>query len=367
MQDRISLANARLKNARVGVSIQQMGDRLYLQATLPPRPDRPDKTRSYQQRIALSIHSNPAGLALAEKEARKVGALLDCKQFSWEPYLKGEALKPQNVGDWLTRFEAEYRETVKPITWKSDYQTPFRKLDSDKPLTADHLRETLFRTQPNSKTRRRCTLAFNRLAEFAGVEVNLKPFQGTYSSKQVEPRDLPDDATIAECFYQIKDPGWRWVYGVMATFGLRNHECFYLDTAELEQGHMITVLEGKTGRRLVWACYPEWVDAFDLRHKVLPNVTAKSHDGYGQRVTKFFARSAPFEAYNLRHRWAVRTLEFGLPYQLAAKQMGHSVKVHEETYHRWITAETHQRAYEALMLRSDRPLPPVVSGVVLSV
>ncbi len=50
---------------------------------------------------------------------------------------------------------------------------------------------------------------------------------------------------------------------------------FYLDTEELQQGgYMVAVRQGKTGRRLVWACYPEWVDQFELRSPQLPPVKA---------------------------------------------------------------------------------------------
>ncbi len=159
VQDRINQANGRLKAANVGVAIQPIGKRLYLQATLPPRPGR-KTTRHRQQRIALGIHVNPAGVSLAEKEARKVGALVDCGQFDWEPYLKGTALQPVTVADWLTRFEAEFRETMKPVTWKTDYRNAFVKLPPDELLTTDLLKSVLVTTEANTRTRRRCSLAF---------------------------------------------------------------------------------------------------------------------------------------------------------------------------------------------------------------
>jgi hypothetical protein len=38
--------------------------------------------------------------------------------------------------------------------------------------------------------------------------------------------------------------------------------------------------------------------------------------------------------------------------------MGHSVKLHCELYHAWITERQQQRMFEALMLKSDRPQAP---------
>ncbi|MEP0959442.1 hypothetical protein [Microcoleus sp. FACHB-1515] len=77
IEGKISQANGRLKTAAVGVRIEAKGDRLYLRATLPPRPGS-SQQRAYQQRIALHYRANPYGVSLAEKEARKIGALIDC-------------------------------------------------------------------------------------------------------------------------------------------------------------------------------------------------------------------------------------------------------------------------------------------------
>jgi integrase len=359
ISDKISRANERLKNARLGVAIAQLRNRLYLVATLPPKPG--INKRPHQQRIALGILANPAGIAAAEAEAKRVGGLLATKSFDWEPYLRGDAIKPKTVEDWLVRFEAEIKHSVAPVTWQTDYLNAFAKLPRSAPLTGELLKGVLLSTEADSKTRKRCALAFARFAMFAGIEGDFKALGGNYSASTVEPRDLPTDAAIAQEWAKISNPGWRWVFGMIATFGLRSHECFYLDVEQFQhQGHMITVTEGKTGSRLVWACYPEWVEAFKLRDRLLPKVTGKEHVDYTRRTSKHFHEvlKLPFTALDLRHRWAIRTLEFGLPYELAAKQMGHSVAVHERTYHRWLTADTHQKAYDALMLRGDRPVAP---------
>ena len=88
---RIAQANGRLKSAKVGMTIERKGDRLYLRGIFPPKPDS-TKKEPYQQRLALGIHANPLGVKLAEAEARKVGALIDCKEFLWLPYLGDRAI-----------------------------------------------------------------------------------------------------------------------------------------------------------------------------------------------------------------------------------------------------------------------------------
>ena len=68
----------------------------------------------------------------------------------------------------------------------------------------------------------------------------------------------------------------------------------------------------------------------------------------------------PFVPYDLRHTWAVRTLLFGWPVELSARQMGHSVDVHTGTYQRWIDREKIQAVYDLLGTRSNRPKPPKI-------
>lgn len=144
---------------------------------------------------------------------------------------------------------------------------------------------------------------------------------------------------------------------MMATDGLRNHKLFHLDFSRMP---VLLVLDStKTGFRRVYPLYPEWVSEWDLKSTRCPNCTGKTNSDLGNRVTHAFTRhNIPFAPYDLRHAWAVRSLEFGIPVELAAQQIGHSIDVHCKTYHCWISEEVHQRDYELMLLRSDRPQPP---------
>jgi integrase len=347
---RILDANNRLKSSVVGVAIEVQGDRLRLRATLPPKPGS-DKLLHHQQRISLGYHANPAGLVLAEKEARKIGALLDCHQFSWTPYLPLVIPKGETVCDWLGRF-AEWRSQHDPIaavSWNTDYDQPFKRLPPDAILTADLLIGVIASTKANTRTRRRYCLAYQQLAKFAGIAFDSKPLIGSYSAKKVNPRDLPDDTTVLNTFLIIKSPGWRWIYGAIASYGLRPHEAFFVD---FDDYPIATVLRGKTGSRFVWPLWPEWPELWALQHIILPDCApGQSHAAYGERVTQFFGRNLKFRAYDLRHAWAGRAVEFGLDVGLASKQMGHSVKIHTGTYQMWLDKSVQQRVYDGLVAR----------------
>lgn len=171
------------------------------------------------------------------------------------------------------------------------------------------------------------------------------------------PRDLPTDETIAQWRERIPNPNWQYAYGLIAVYGLRPHEVF---RCNLDRFPVLQVEDNsKTGARRVYPFYPEWLEQWNLREATLPKVSGRNNSDLGSRVTHQFSRYAvPFPPYNLRHAWAVRSMEFGLDISLAAQQMGHSVRVHSETYHAWISEEVHQRAYEVLMLRADRPKVP---------
>jgi hypothetical protein len=117
VKDRIIAANERLKNARVRVQIELDGKMLSLRATLPPKPGS-GRTKPFQQRIYLKIAANPASVTLAKKEARKVGALLDCKEFEWQTYLTPRSAPATTIEHWLKRFAAEKKIQVSATTWK---------------------------------------------------------------------------------------------------------------------------------------------------------------------------------------------------------------------------------------------------------
>jgi integrase len=362
-EQRLNQANGRLKAAKVGVTIHANGGRLHLRATLPPRPGSTRKD-AHQQRIALGIYNNPDGVSRAEKQARLVGALLARCEFDWTPYLKLEAANPLTVGDWVERFESDYfkrreRNNQSQTTWKGDYLKVFNKLPQNEPLTVELLNAQIGDTQPDTKTRKRTCMAIGALAKFAGIEMDVAPMSGKYGVKSTAARDLPTDALIMEYYDKFSNPDWQWVYGMMAAYGLRNHEVFRLDFDALKSSDsVVKVLEGKTGPRLVYPFYPEWFEDFQLQDVRLPPINLdRPNEALGRTVGQYFHGQVglPFPPYNLRHAWAVRTIGFLLPVEMAAQQMGHSVVEHTKTYHRWITADHQKRVVDALMSRSGRP------------
>lgn len=224
---RLNQANGRLKNGKIGIKIEAKGTMLYLRATLPPKPGS-NKYKPYQQRIAIGIHANLAGVSLAEQEAKKVGYLLDAGLFTWDPYLQQQPDVVNTVAEWVTKFEQDYfsrrsRNPKSQSTWDSTYKRVFKTLNGAATLSADLLYAAIHTTPPDSHERRRYCMVLQALAKFADIPLDVKPLRGAYSVRKLTPRDLPTNDSILLWYDHIKSPAWQWVYGILATFGLRPH------------------------------------------------------------------------------------------------------------------------------------------------
>lgn len=177
----------------------------------------------------------------------------------------------------------------------------------------------------------------------------------------MNPRDLPDDATVQRWWSKIPHPGWRWIYGAVATFGLRPHEAFHLAIERDKRGAVrFEVLEGKTGPRRVWPLYPEWVEEFGLLSRDLPGVNVAAGHAYLGHCccNQFNDWEVPFVPYALRHAYSRRGMEFGLAPDFMAKAMGHTLAVHVQTYRAWIGEDAYDAIFNNALKTQGRPRPP---------
>jgi integrase len=380
---RIQAVNQRLKTAQLGVQLERRGQKINLRGTLPPRPGS-HRVRPHQQRVSLGLPATPDGLKAAEQQAKIIAAQLIQNAFDWNVYLPvtgGGRLHQMNLNEKLEAFRQHFMTQPQRLhnpasaqaTWETAYAPYLRKLEAiaqQSPTLnlSEAIYKTIESTPINSRSRQICCTALGVLAEFLNVTLtrDLKDYWGHYSPSQTRMRHLPTDERIVEVYHKIPNSAWRFVYGVMATYGLRNHEVFFCDYSRLsrKQGdRSIEVLDTtKTGGREVWPFYPEWVDEFGLSDGELPpintDLTTTTLQRIGQKVSAQLRRyDLPFNPYDLRHAWAVRTIHFGLPDTVAAQMMGHSVSIHTRTYHRWLTRRDQQQAVETALERGHLSAP----------
>jgi integrase len=367
IEQRIKEANGRLKAKNWGIRIEQRGSRLSLVGTLPPKPNS-QKFKPHQQRISIAP-ANPEGVKLAESEARKLAIRLDAKTFDWDDYLPQENPNQKTWGDWIEEFKQDYflrrKQNYKSqTTWEKDYYIVYRHLSRDNLPSLEELKKLISTTEPDTRTRKRFCFALSALAKFIGIDFDFSRYAGSYSPNSREPRNLPSDSFIVQVGLEIEDIKWKWIYFMLATYGLRNHEIFHLDLDRLRQGDKILSLrDGKTGSRKIWPLHPEWFEQFGLDRVKMPQLNLdRSNSELGHAITQRLRKTEkiPFPPYDLRHCWAVRSLAYGIDISLASQQMGHSLQVHSNLYHAWISEDYHQRAFEIAIAKSDRPLPPVL-------
>ena len=404
--------NALLAASGVGLRLERRGQRLGLRGPLPCRYG---SGRHPVQRISLGLPADPAGLEQARRSLQRVQQQLQKNSFDWSQWAAAGAAAGSGLaatGDTrsrgarsrrpgssasgssrvqrsgsvqplepaLERFEQQFfadpRRRRNPAgcrtTWTAAYLPYLRRLrrlaEAQGLSLGPELLDQVLESYPlASRGRQQCGTALAALAraEDLALPADWGERAGGYGLHAAQFRQLPSDAQILEWIERIPNPSWRLAYGLMATYGLRNHEVFFSDLSALAPGgdRVIRVLPtSKTGEHQVWPFQPEWVERFELQQLgeargLLPPVRTDLRrttlQQVGRRVAEQFRRyDLPLTPYDLRHAWAVRTIHIGLPDTVAARMMGHSVAIHTRTYHHWITRRDQQQAVDAALARS---------------
>jgi integrase len=360
----VRLHNGRLAAEGCALRLEIRGGRLGLRG---PLPDRLGAGQVQIQRLSLGLPASPAGLTKALERLARLRQELASGRF-------------RPLAEQLEAFEVAFRNDPKRrrrpagsrSTWAAAYRPYLRRLAANAadqrpgPLDADLLVDVLESYEISSRSRQQCGVALAALARHLQLELpeDWRDRAAGYGLHLTRFRPLPTDSQILELVGQIPNPRWRLAYGLMATYGLRNHEVFFCDGSALAPGadRVLRVLPtSKTGEHQVWPFQPEWIDHFELERlgrdpNALPPVNLDLRrttlQQVGRRVAEQFRRyGLPITPYDLRHAWAVRTIHIGLPDTVAARMMGHSVAIHTRTYHHWITRRDQQQAVDAALAR----------------
>ena len=377
--------NAALASSGVALRLERRGGRLGLRGPLPCRRA---SGRHPVQRLSLGLPADPAGLDQARLQLKRVLQQLQQQRFSWGAW--GAASAPGAIAACSAQgravalaveafeqgFACDPRRRRNPAgsrtTWTSAYLPYLRRLQAvaereDQGLGVALLEAVLESYPLASRARQQCGTALAALAKGEGLVLpaDWGERAGGYGLHAAQFRQLPSDQQILQVLERIPNSGWRLAYGLMATYGLRNHEVFFTDLSALAPGgdRVIRVLPtSKTGEHQVWPFQPDWVERFALprlgeARELLPPVCTDLRrttlQQVGRRVAEQFRRyGLPLTPYDLRHAWAVRTIHIGLPDTVAARMMGHSVAIHTRTYHHWITRRDQQQAVDAALARA---------------
>ena len=374
--------NNLLAASGVSLRLERRGGRLGLRGPLPCRRGRDTFP---VQRISLGLAATEAGLGEARRALRRLQQQLQQQRFRWQDWETEKARAPAKLvapppsSALLERFESHFfndpRRRRNPAgsrsTWLAAYLPYLRRLMAaaqhrSEGLDADLFVAVLESYPAASRSRQQAGTALAAVARDLTITLpaDWAERAGGYGLHQAQFRQLPSDREVVELAARIPNRAWRLAYGLMATYGLRNHEVFFTDLSALAPGgdRVLRVLPtSKTGEHQVWPFQPEWVEQFELPRLaegsgVLPAVGTDLRrttlQQVGRRVSEQFRRyGLPITPYDLRHAWAVRTIHIGLPDTVSARMMGHSVAIHTRTYHHWITRRDQQQAVDAALAR----------------
>ena len=376
----INLINRKFLIKGSKLKIEKRGGKLNIRGSLPSKEN---KNIQKVQRISLGIDADTDGLEEAKKKLQLINLQLELNQFEWRNWITSSIQENnktyeffiKEISEFEKNFFKEYRNehlnSARKSTWNSSYKPYIKRMiniykkNDNKDINHIFL-STLKSYQEGSRSRKQCGTSLNVFADFLKLSLpsEWKSLSRGYGIKKASFRNLPDDNLIEELWKNIPNKEWQYVFGLMATYGLRNHEVFFCDLSALKNNgdKILRVLPTtKTGEHQVWPFHPKWVDLFQLSSlgndpsllpKINRDLSQTTLQNIGKRITDQFNRyGIRIRPYDLRHAWAVRTIFYDLPDTVAARMMGHSVSLHNQTYHHWITKRDQQKAVNNALLK----------------
>lgn len=367
--------NSRLRDRGIRLQVEQRRLALVARGTLPEI----DGTRK-RKRVSLDLPAVKASLNQAElrcialHEAVQTGTYPQALPWSTSVHAPtSHDTRFLSCEEAVTSFTHHYWDT-RPRTQASErtwdrIALELRRLPKTAPCTLDRLTQTIReRTTPGTRTRLECCKVYKRLARHLGLPGNLERISDLQGHYEPEARIIPDDTTIVALLDALLSTKWGWCYAAIATFGCRPAEVPSLVIHEDGTAQCLTIKRRNRAPalRTCFALPRAWIDRYDLGTVRIPTETrwtqpeqyasaegkrfvdAWRHGRRTKELRPIFEELLPeFDLYDLRHRWAIRSIEAGKPLTLCARSMGHSAAVHEQTYHRYIQAEDLRRAMAA--------------------
>lgn len=305
-------------------SISTQRGRLYLSATVPARDGAPGMVRT---RIALRLDDTPVNRRSAAKQLQTLKRQLETGTFDWEYWLDDEAggVTWREAISRLHRIKVVLGRTSEK-TWQINYMGRLRQLPPNAKVTTSSMADALLRYDRSSCSYKELFFLMRHIARLVSMPFPDVPVPTYSRAKLVE---VPTDDEIIAWVEAAPWPA-AWVFGIMATYGLRPHE---VPGCKLIEKDRLQVLDQtKTGFRTVVPVPAEWVGRFRLRH--MPDELDR--DGIAKYLSAQIKRlNLPWKSYSLRHAYAARLWRVGganLDIYTASRLMGHTPTQHTKTY-----------------------------------
>ncbi|MBD1878084.1 hypothetical protein [Coleofasciculus sp. FACHB-T130] len=371
--ERLQTTKVNLKTDGVKVQLVRVGNTIALQFSAPLRDgDKPTVAgRSTKQyKLGANCSWSVDGLTLADKYARQIGHHLLHKTFTWQWFDSEIAKKteskttetPKTIGELIEEFKVKYflvkkRGRQSETTFKK-WLKQLKALPTDKPLSGELIDQLVQATETGDHKRLSLVSALSIFCNTIGFDYNFKGLKSGYKPKDKKP---PTDEEVKQYRLTFQPskycPGsqwesWRWLYGILATYGLRPHEVWAIDIPKFldpaNTDNVITLDESlteglKTGNRVVFPLHPEWVEEFNLKNVKMPCSISNLDDRTSLVCRRFKNLKIPFTPHTLRHAYAIRGHVLGIPVKEMTNNMGHTVQVHTDTYQKYMSIDTRKQ------------------------
>ena len=364
--------NTRLRDRGVRMQVEQRRQALVARGTFPE----PDGTRK-RKRVSLDLPAVESSLNQAELRCLQLNEAIQQGTYpSTLPWSTSVHTHHSGSAGFMscqaaiTNFETHY--------WSSRPRTPaaqrtwdrialeLRRLPPTANCTLDRLIQAIQdRTTPGTRTRLESCKVYKRMARHLSIPGDLNRITQLQGHYEPAARSIPEDANIEALLDALRPTKWGWCYAAMATFGCRPAEVPSLVIHEDGTANCLTVKRRNRAPavRTCFALPRTWIERYTLMNVTIPGdtrwirpeqyasdigkrfVDAWRHGRRTKELRPIFEALAPeFDLYDLRHRWAIRSIEAKKPLTLCARALGHSAAVHEQTYHRHIQAEDLRRS-----------------------
>jgi len=322
-------------------SVRSQKGRLYLSGSFPKKDG---TSGNAQTLVTLQLDDTPVGRKEAEKWLKKAERDLKADRWDWTDWQRTK--HSGQTGTWQEAIRSLRRRKVElgktsASTWQVNYWGSLKLMPMAAKVTTESIAEQLGRYNRDQYTYKKLFYLLRDISVIAGVpfpEVGVP----TYSKKGNQ-TDVPSDSEIVDWVLSAPQP-FRWYFGMMATYGLRPHECDECSLLTNERLMLVQVAdETKTGYRTVIPQEEAWVELFNLQRKQ-PRPESDRDADRNDTTSVWLNRwrlkqKLPWKPYSLRHAYAGRLWRNGgseLDVFDAAQLMGHSTKEHIETYRAWI-------------------------------
>ncbi|AFZ35074.1 hypothetical protein Sta7437_1507 [Stanieria cyanosphaera PCC 7437] len=384
------------------VSITETKGNLYLQFTTKKQYDGSmgeamRSKYSVAQYLGVSkCADSPEAVNSALEVALQVAKELESGTFTWDNYacwikgelpehLKQQLAKTKTCKELIEEFEAHFRATHDYSSeeaahksergYKSRFNPIFNRLPQDKPLTEEMIKNILGGYKPGSRSYETRLSDIKAFTTYHSLNIDVNKFKSKAKVESRVGRELSDEEIVQGWksikYYQARNGKkakrqdlYAWMYGMMAVYGLRNHEV--LNIKNLTQPFKVPneniilpafndpsnkgkaiYTYGKTGERTQPMPHPyEWIELFELE-KVpeLPTFeNGKQKDFFLAYFTAYcrgekrkrIPRKIDFVPYDLRHSYAMRGRRDNMNPLDMKDYMGHSLEMQEKTYNKGI-------------------------------